>query len=85
MTALGLLTLALLPTAADSDDPDPEGDEVLPATGAFPDDVAVQVSSKFDGRGTGVINLSDAPNIVTDVTAVGPDEVLPWNTHPGRR
>jgi quercetin dioxygenase-like cupin family protein len=49
----------------------------------FTDDVAIQVRNRFYGRGTDVMNLRDASNIVVAKVTIQPKAVFPWHTHPG--
>jgi quercetin dioxygenase-like cupin family protein len=54
-----------------------------PGHNAFPDDVAVQVRDKPDGRPTEVVNLRDASNIAVFEFTIQPGAWFPWHTHPG--
>lgn len=49
----------------------------------FTDNVAVQIRNKLYRRGTDVMNLSDASNVVVAKVTIGPRSVFPWHTHPG--
>jgi quercetin dioxygenase-like cupin family protein len=54
-----------------------------PGHNAFPDDVAVQVRDKPDGRPTEVVNLRDASNMAVFEFTIQPGAWFPWHTHPG--
>lgn len=57
---------------------------LTPMPGAqFTDKVAVQVRNQFPGRGTDVINLTDASNVVVAKITIQPKARFPWHTHPG--
>lgn len=69
---------------AEDDDTDADQDDgFLAGPAAFSDDVAVQIQHGLDGRGTDVINLRDASDVVVDEASVPAGGVLPWHTHPG--
>jgi quercetin dioxygenase-like cupin family protein len=57
--------------------------ELITPISEFTDDVAIQVRNKFYDRGTDVMNLSDASNIVVAKVTIQPKAVFPWHTHPG--
>lgn len=61
----------------------PIGVELLTPLSEFTDDVAIQVRNGFYGRGTDVMNLGDASNIVVAKITIAPKAVFPWHTHPG--
>ncbi len=72
-----------LPTQADEAGEAGDSEEPLAGPATFADDVAVQIRDGLDGRGTEVINLRDASDVVVDEAAVPAGAVLPWHTHPG--
>jgi len=57
--------------------------ELITPISEFTDDVAIQVRNMFYGRGTDVMNLSDASNIAVAKVTIQPKAVFPWHTHPG--
>jgi hypothetical protein len=57
--------------------------ELIAPSAEFTDDVAIQVRNKFYGRGTDVMNLGDASNMVVAKVTIQPKAVFPWHTHPG--
>jgi quercetin dioxygenase-like cupin family protein len=59
--------------------------DVVPFTPSaeFSDDVAMQIRNKMFGRGTDVVNLGDASNLVIVKVTIQPKAVFPWHTHPG--
>jgi hypothetical protein len=61
----------------------PIGVELLTPLAEFTDDVAVQIRNGLYGRGTDVMNLTDASNIVVAKITIAPKAVFPWHTHPG--
>lgn len=57
--------------------------ELLTPISEFSDEVAVQIRNRFWGRGTDVMNMQDASNIVVAKVTIQPKAVFPWHTHPG--
>jgi hypothetical protein len=82
LVTASLLTLGTSPSGA-GESPEPISAEPLTQRHAFPDDVAVQVRDKPDGRSTEVINLRDASNIAVVQITIPPGAAFPWHTHPG--
>jgi quercetin dioxygenase-like cupin family protein len=80
--ATALLTAGIGPSGA-QDAPEPISAEPLTQLHTFPDDVAVQVRDKPDGRSTEVINLRDASHIAVVRITIQPGAAFPWHTHPG--
>lgn len=56
-----------------------------PLTGRheFPDDVAIQIRDKPDGRRTTVVNLQDATHVAVLRITIQPGARFPWHSHPG--
>jgi quercetin dioxygenase-like cupin family protein len=81
LTLAGLTALAIgvLPSAADHGLPHPE----LFARGEFSDDVGATVKVKLDGRGTRVINLRDASDLVVLKITIEAGGIAPWHAHSG--
>lgn len=71
--------------ASEEAEPAPIEATLLTADGhhLFPDDVAVQVRDRPDGRSTDVINLRDASRLATAEIVIQPGAAFPWHTHPG--
>jgi hypothetical protein len=80
--AAALLAVGVGQSGAE-DAPDPISAEPLTQRHTFPDDVAVQVRDKPDGRSMEVINLRDASNIAVVKITIQPGAAFPWHTHPG--
>ncbi|HJR70778.1 MAG TPA: cupin domain-containing protein [Gammaproteobacteria bacterium] len=57
--------------------------ELITPISEFTDKVAIQVRNMFYGRGTDVMNLSDASHIAVAKVTIQPKAVFPWHTHPG--
>jgi quercetin dioxygenase-like cupin family protein len=81
LTIAGLAALAIgvLPSAAHHGLPHPE----LLARGAFTDDVGATVKSKLDGRGTRVVNVRDASDLVVLKITIEAGGIAPWHAHSG--
>jgi hypothetical protein len=82
LPAVTLLALGSAPTAAE-ETPAPISAEPLTQRHVFPDDVAVQVRDKPDGRSTEVVNLRDASRLAVVEITIQPGAHFPWHTHPG--
>ena len=80
LAALTVLAIGALPTQADEPD---AGQGFLAGPATFTDDVSVQIRDSLDGRGTEVINLRDASDVVVDEATVPAGAIMPWHTHPG--
>lgn len=83
-----LLAVGMSPTGAQDAGPhDAHGSiEAVPLTEhrhSFPDDVAVQVRDRPDGRSNEVVNLRDASSITVVEITIPPGAQFPWHTHPG--
>lgn len=85
LAAFMMVMASMLRTALADDPPPPPAlqVEVLAPAAEFTDDVAIQVRNKFWGRGTEVLNMQDASNIVVAKVTIQPKAVFPWHTHPG--
>lgn len=82
LAAGALLIVGIGPSGA-QDASAPITAEPLTQRHAFPDDVAIQVRDKPDGRSAEVINLRDASNIAVVEITIQPGAQFPWHTHPG--
>ena len=82
LAAGALLAVNTGPSGAEAA-PDPIAAEPLTERHEFPDDVAVQIRDRPDGRSTEVINLRDASNIAVVEITIQPGAAFPWHTHPG--
>lgn len=82
LAAVMLLLASILQTAM-AQDPPPLKVELITPISEFTDDVSIQVRNQFWGRGTDVMNLGDASNIVVARVTIQPKAVFPWHTHPG--
>ena len=80
---LAIIPLASMLQTASADVPPPLQVELLTSISEFTDDVSIQVRNKFWGRGTDVMNMADASNIVVAKVTIQPKAVFPWHTHPG--
>ena len=90
VTVLAVLAVGMilvLPLGAEGSEDGPDPIEATPLTSdghnLFPDDVAVQVRDRPDGRSTDVINLRDASRLATAEIVIQPGGTFPWHTHPG--
>jgi hypothetical protein len=77
-----LLAVGIGPSGA-SETPPAISAEFLTQRHTFPDEVAVQVRDKPEGRSTEVINLRDASRIAVVEITIQPGAAFPWHTHPG--
>lgn len=85
IVSLVTVTLAWAATlqTAMAQDPPPLKVELITPIAEFTDDVSIQVRNKFWGRGTDVMNMTDASNIAVARVTIQPKAVFPWHTHPG--
>jgi quercetin dioxygenase-like cupin family protein len=77
--AVAVLVVGVQRAAADHGLPHPE----LIARGSFVDDVAAQIRTKVDGRGTQVANVNDASDMVILKITIHDGAIAPWHTHTG--
>jgi hypothetical protein len=79
IVGVALLSVAVLPSAADHDGP-----HVTPLGRAtFTDDVKAQLRVKLDGRARNVINVGDVSDAVLVKVEIGHGAVAPWHGHAG--
>ena len=81
--AMGIFALAATLQTAMAEDPPPLKVDLITPISEFTDDVSIQVRNQFWGRGTDVMNMADASNIVVARVTIQPKAVFPWHTHPG--
>ncbi|MFO7960975.1 MAG: cupin domain-containing protein [Nitriliruptoraceae bacterium] len=86
LAMVGAVALALTGSAQAENPPPPIEAKPLSTPGQhneFPDDVALQVRDKPDGRSTEVVNLRDASNMAVFEFTIQPGAMFPRHTHPG--
>ncbi|HEX5951168.1 MAG TPA: cupin domain-containing protein, partial [Actinomycetota bacterium] len=83
MTALGLITWSVLPSAAQTPPP-PIGVEFLTDRAVFPDEVRMRIKLLDDeGDRIAVVRTRDPSRTVTARYTVQPGAQFPWHSHAG--
>jgi hypothetical protein len=79
IAALAVLAVGVQPSAADHGLPHSEA----LARGTFLDAVSAQLKVKQDGRGTRVMNVKDASDVVILKITIHDEAIAPWHAHWG--
>jgi quercetin dioxygenase-like cupin family protein len=82
LTAAGLITMGVLPLAA-QEAPPPIASEILTPRSVFTDDVDLKFKIKREGHRTVVVNSKDPSRTVVGRFTVQPGAQFPWHSHAG--
>jgi quercetin dioxygenase-like cupin family protein len=82
LTAAGLITGGVLPSAA-QEAPPPIATEFLTGRAVFTDDVDLLIKVKRDGGQTEVVKAEDPSRTVVARFTIQPGAQFPWHTHAG--